>query len=419
MEGSLIMRKWTQVPRHPNVYEYDTRRGKRFGIRRGFQNSVGKNDEFTKSGFLTWRDADVVLKNFEASLATGQVSPITHRGVTLGQYFDQMVERKTALGRWRKNTVLQNNHYFNKHLRPVYGNTPMAEISRAGYQRLIDQKVEDGYAKLTIRTIDQVMQNVMNTAEMNDIIDKNRLRGIGIEGAKKPKDQSLSQAGFHKFMHTAQGILSKYDMTMLYLLTLGERRSEALGLQFRSFRKGHDDIGDYYRIHFYVGRTLAEPNGGKLKTESSEREIYVRGGIVVYIDDMLQHSKDICAKTHRVCNENTFVYLDERTGMPPHPGRVNIRIFKKVSKASGVEVRPHMLRHYFATQALEKGLPDMSVMHWLGHKNITMTNEYTRPTAEGAQQVFRVMQGGLLDDSNDSSTKSGTNPVQHRSNADG
>lgn len=413
------MRQWKEVPHHPNVYKYETRRGTRYGIRRGFKNSEGKRDEYTKSGFLSWRDADVVLKKFEATLATENTSPITHRSETLGHYFDVMKKRKVELGRWRINTALQHTYYFDKHLRPAFGNTPLMAISRADYQHFIDEKVKAGYAKLTLRTLDQIMQNIMNTAEMNDIIDKNRLRGIGIEGAKKPKDESLSQADFKKFMHTAKQILSKYDMTMLYLLTLGERRSEALGLQFRSFHKGTDDIGDYYRIHFYVGRTLAEPLGGKLKTESSEREIYVHGTIVSYIDYMLQHAKEICEKTHRLYDDKTFVYLDERTGMPPSPGRVNIRVFNKVSKASGIKVHPHMLRHYFATQALEKGLPDMSVMHWLGHKNMKMTNDYTRPTAEGAKRVFQVMEGGLLEKNSNSQGAHGTNSVQHRSNTGG
>ena len=42
------MRKWEPVKNHPNIYSYPTAKGKRFAVRRGFTNVLGKKDEFTK-----------------------------------------------------------------------------------------------------------------------------------------------------------------------------------------------------------------------------------------------------------------------------------------------------------------------------------------------------------------------------------
>ena len=203
------MRKWKEVPHHPNVYRYETRRGTRYGIRRGFKNSVGKRDEYTRSGFTNWHDAEGELKRFEASLVTGGINPLTHRGVTLNAYFAALVKNREELGVWRPATVIQKKTYYRKHLQERFGNRPMSKISRSEYQQFIDEKIKSGLAQTTMRTLNSVMQIIMNDAEHNDIIRKNMLRGILINGAKPPKDVSITDEDYAKFMETARKLLNK------------------------------------------------------------------------------------------------------------------------------------------------------------------------------------------------------------------
>ncbi|WP_423493106.1 hypothetical protein [Lacticaseibacillus paracasei] len=94
------------------LFSYDTQKGKRYGIRRGFKNSVGKRDEYTRSGFTNWHDAEGELKRFEASLVTGGINPLTHRGVTLNAYFAALVKNREELGVWRPATVIQKKTYY-------------------------------------------------------------------------------------------------------------------------------------------------------------------------------------------------------------------------------------------------------------------------------------------------------------------
>jgi hypothetical protein len=151
------VRKWKEVPHHPNVYRYETRRGTRYGIRRGFKNSVGKRDEYTRSGFTNWHDAEGELKRFEASLVTGGINPLTHRGVTLNAYFAALVKNREELGVWRPATVIQKKTYYRKHLQERFGNRPMSKISRSEYQQFIDEKIKSGLAQTTMRTLNSVM----------------------------------------------------------------------------------------------------------------------------------------------------------------------------------------------------------------------------------------------------------------------
>lgn len=53
------------------------------------------------------------------------------------------------------------------------------------------------------------------------------------------------------------------------------------------------------------------------------------------------------------------------------------RAFKTVSKAAGVEwCSPHILRHTFASQLVQKGVSLYKVSRWLGHASITTTQIY-------------------------------------------
>ena len=56
-------------------------------------------------------------------------------------------------------------------------------------------------------------------------------------------------------------------------------------------------------------------------------------------------------------------------------------------------MNPHLLRHYFATQALNNpNVADVEVMHWLGHKNIQMTASYTRDTKDASMALYQNVQ---------------------------
>lgn len=388
--------KWEKVKGHANIYVYKTQRGKRYGVRRGFKNNQGKYDEFSPSGFTNWRDADAALKKFEAELVTGKLGPLSNRSVTVNQYYESMKKRKIELKIWRPSTVLGADQYYNNHIKSVYGTRSLSDISRSEYQAFIDGKVTKGYAETTLTTINSIMQQIMNDAARNDIIFKNKLSGITIDGAKQQKSQDLSEREYAKFMTTAKEVLTRYRMGMLYLISLGDRREEAAGLQLKSFVKGEDEEGPYYVIHYYVGRTQAEPNGGPLKNDGSYRDNIVHGKIVEYIDYMIEYCKEICKRTHREINGDTFIYLNEKTGMPPYPNNINRNIFGVVSQASGVKVHPHLLRHYFATMSLANGTPDVLVAKWLGHKNVSMSKAYARPTDTQIKHVGNSMKDVLF-----------------------
>lgn len=327
------MAKWNSLPKHPNLYYYETKKGKRYAVREHFTVAYGKRVEFNKSGFKTWRDADHQLKLFEGRLARGEIGPLSHASITVSQYYYMLRERKLKMGVWKISTAKVSLNYFKQYFANTFGDTPLERVRRIDYQRFIDdlgtRTGDDKLSKTTIHTINSIMQIIMNDAERNDIIQKNKLRGVQVLGGEEPQSQTLEKADYETYINTARKILNRYQFDMVYLLTLGERRSEILGLRKKSFEFLKDDLhGDVCKITSDWGRTPDEPNGTTLKTKSAYCSIYVFGEIVSMIRYVIKESENIRIRHNLPVSDDDYIYLNESTGKPVHPTYPN-RMLKK------------------------------------------------------------------------------------------
>lgn len=399
------MRKWTPLKRHPGIYEYTTAKGKRYGTRRSYTNAYKEHHEWTRSGFINWRDADIELKQFESDLASGKLSTSTTHKVTVGEYYQRLSERKVKLGQWNVETAANIDSVWRTHFKDTFGNMKIDQLDRHTYQHFIDGLVMKGYAKTTIFTINATMQRIMNDAEINNVIFKNQLKRIEIIGAKGPKSKDLSEQDYNKLLKTAKEIFPRYRYGILALLTLGERREELLGLQYSSFEFSKDENGDELcAISFKTGRTARKKNGGNLKTPASYRTIYVSGEMCDIIHYMIDESKRICTKFNKQITKDSFLIINRYTGEPAEASLPN-HLLKKLEEVTGIHSSPHIFRHFFATMAMTNGEPDTDVMHWLGHSSVIMTQSYTRANKRGSLNVFKGMEGTLLDNQTISSSK--------------
>jgi len=69
------------------------------------------------------------------------------------------------------------------------------------------------------------------------------------------------------------------------------------------------------------------------------------------------------------------------------------RKLKRLGKKLGIDLRPHILRHTFATQAIRKGMPLPVVQKILGHKDIRTTQIYTHLVTEDLQEIYKKIFG--------------------------
>lgn len=391
--------KRTALKRHPNVYEYETKRGKRYSVRRTYFDVFGKKQEFTKSGFLNWRDAEQALRKFETSLYDGSIANSEMSKITLNDYFEAMAKRKAELGIWRISTDKRTRSVYNTYFRESFGDKNIADISRRGYQHFIDQiTLKKNLHKNTINQVNATMQQIMNDAEKNNVIRKNMLHGIDIIGGQPPKDQALTQAQYDAIMDYAKNNLSRYDYAFIQIMALGERRGELMGLKTRSsFKFEKDEINntDVCAITFNQARTADEPNGTDLKNQSSYRTIYVTGELVELIKYAIKKSDSILADHGLPISQDHYLWLNPATGNVYHVQFANT-ILKKIERGTGIKVHPHQLRHFFATIARSNKMSPTDTMHWLGHSSLQMTDSYTRETPEGAKALYEGLRSNLV-----------------------
>lgn len=66
------------------------------------------------------------------------------------------------------------------------------------------------------------------------------------------------------------------------------------------------------------------------------------------------------------------------------------KLIKRLGERAGIKgLRPHILRHTFATIAIRKGLPLPAVQRLLGHKDIKTTQIYTHLVLEDLMQAYK------------------------------
>lgn len=389
--------KRTAMKHHPNIYEYETKRGKRYSVIRRYKDVAGKYQTYTQGGFPDWRSAEQNLRQFEAKLFDGSIASSETKKVTINTYFKMMSDRKRRLGIWKSSTAKISIGYYNHHFRNVFGNLNIQDLTRMQYQHFIDHLVESGnYTNNTLHRIDSLMQQIMNDAEINDVIYKNKLKHININGGNEAKNQTLTESEYDKLMETAQSTLSKYDYALIKLTSLGERRGELMGLHKKSFKFERNELTGELScwITFNLARTADEPEGTTLKNESSYRTIFVADEYAELAKYALDYSEVIMKSFDQEITPDHFIWLNPQTGKPFHVQHANT-LFKKLTRRTGITVHPHMMRHYFATKARSKRLSDTDVMHWLGHSSVTMTDSYTRETPEGAANVFKGIKGDI------------------------
>ena len=81
-----------------------------------------------------------------------------------------------------------------------------------------------------------------------------------------------------------------------------------------------------------------------------------------------------------------FVFLSNRR--KPFTRQGMWKLIKRQFRKLGVDLKPHTLRHMFATHMLENGANIRAVQEMLGHESITTTQIYTEITDNSLKEAF-------------------------------
>ena len=264
---------------------------------------------------------------------------------------------------------------------------PIQYVTRGEIERFFES--ERTKSNSTIGKEYRIIKKVFEKAYAKKIINENYFAGY--EAIKKPisykEDKDVKAFTIfeqYQFIAYAQAHPSKYNNILLLSLFTGMRIGEVLALRLQDI-----DIDlEYITINQTMTRDKHDKTtiGTTTKTKSGKRKIKV-----------LQQAKPILEKAIKEMTSNRDNLIFIRSNNKYYEdGQVNsafkricmnagIRVIdtkhKKYSKTKGYyyvnqrtsDVNTHMLRHSFATRAIEAGVTSIVLKDILGHSDIQTT----------------------------------------------
>jgi integrase len=207
-----------------------------------------------------------------------------------------------------------------------------------------------------------------------------------------------------KLLRTASGM--RNGARFVIALTLGLRKGEALGLQWRdvdleaqiiTIRRSVQRLNWQHGCtdkdpcgHRYAGHCSQRHSGGVVAAEVKSRAGKRTVGIPTPLVDVLrQHRARQDRERDRAANlwvEQGWVFTN-RLGGPVHP-RVDHDAWKNLLRKAGVrDARLHDARHTAATMLLLLGVPSRAVMDVMGWSQVAMTTRYQHVTPELTRSI--------------------------------
>lgn len=375
--------------KYPNILTYQVKSGTRYRIRKKVS-TQGISNIVDESGFKTIAHAKARLRDLEDRLDKSEVGYIRSHKLTVEEYYKEYAARKTMSHIWSVDTKVSNDSLFKNHIQPVFGKTPLSKLQRSAYETFIINKLKTMRRK-SVRTFHVMYMALINDAVYNGIIDRNPLQRVPIgESAIPAKNKRVALKDYHTWMETAEKILSRYEFSIVYLCAYGLRRGEVCGL--RSSVISYADHPDLATVHIVDSRTqrTAKYGKGSVKTDSSDRYIVLDQPGTKALEAIVNEANAIKKDFGEILHQDDFLLLNPTTCLPYAPSQLN-RWFDRVSETCGIKISPHMLRHFFATQAAIAGVPKEHAAAYLGHKDKSMTEYYTHIQDETAPKVIDIL----------------------------
>ncbi|WP_459440440.1 tyrosine-type recombinase/integrase, partial [Streptococcus pneumoniae] len=149
--------------KYPNIYYYETAKGKRYYVRRSFF-FRGKKREKSKSGFTTLPQARAALVELEQQIQEQELGINTN--LTLDQYWDIYSEKRLSTGRWNDTSYYLNDNLYKNHIKAKFGSILLKNLDRNEYELFIAEKLQN-HTRYTVQTLNSSFMALLNDAVKN------------------------------------------------------------------------------------------------------------------------------------------------------------------------------------------------------------------------------------------------------------
>lgn len=288
--------------------------------------------------------------------------------VTMNKWFDDWIEVYKK-PKCKPGTIKDYTTYYNNHLRDTIGNCQLSEIKTLDLQRLLNDMQAEGYSQKSLDKVYMVVNQLYKQAVKTDLLQKNPCINVTIPKGKPTKRHVALTTQQQGLFINALETDNHFTPFVLFMLYTGLRVGEAAALCWK-------DI-DFDKKEIHVRRTVHSARGKDIfdtpKSSTSNR-------VVPLIPKAIELLKSL--KKQR--DQNKVVSFDglvfhyasgrayEKNGVNYYLERISKKIIKQGNKDYPI-ITSHVMRHTFATRAIENGMMPQTLKEILGHSKLSTT----------------------------------------------
>ncbi|PEV37937.1 integrase [Bacillus thuringiensis] len=216
----------------------------------------------------------------------------------------------------------------------------------------------------TINTRLRALRSFYNFLDKNKLIDKSPMKNIKLLRDRQKTIETLDNQEIEKLIKTIRKqktfVGFRDEVILLVFLDTGVRLSELIGINVEDVR--HNKL--------IIRRT---------------KNLFER---TVYLSDTTQERLESYIKVRgEVATKKLFISQDNKE-LNPHSIQTRLTKYGKEAKISK-RVSPHTFRHTMAKRMIVSGLDAFSLMHLLGHTDITVTKRYVNLWGQDLEQKHK------------------------------
>ncbi|EJR98179.1 tyrosine-type recombinase/integrase [Bacillus mycoides] len=216
----------------------------------------------------------------------------------------------------------------------------------------------------TINTRLRALRSFYNFLDKNKLIDKNPMKNIKLLRDRQKTIETLDNQEIEKLIKTIRKqktfVGFRDEVILLVFLDTGVRLSELVGINVEDVR--HNKL--------IIRRT---------------KNLFER---TVYLSDTTQERLESYIKVRGEVATNKLFISQDNKELHPHSIQTRLTKYGKEAKISK-RVSPHTFRHTMAKRMIVSGLDAFSLMHLLGHTDITVTKRYVNLWGQDLEQKHK------------------------------
>lgn len=324
--------------------------------------------------------------------------------ITVDEWFEFWISH--IVGDLAPNTLRNYRERFQRNIHPVLGHLKLADVKPLHCKMVLSGMNED-YSGSTIRQTYITMGTFFKAALMNDLITKHPMDGVRYT---KPV-RAVSDIRFltideqERFLEVANRSHNYYQYALI--LETGLRIGELIGLTWDNISWANRTLTVTKTLEYRHSQGIWR--AGPPKTLQSYRTIPLTQKAHSILKTVAEQAKerkesDELSQTLEYMDRRTgetvtfqmrdLVFINFRTGMPSKNSSYDTHLYKLCDEAGIKRFSAHVLRHTYATRAIERDVPPKVLQKLLGHSNLSTTmDRYVHVTSDSMALAIQRFEG--------------------------